>query len=169
NYNRVEVTMDKLKNFFAKIKSIKNIEIYVACVLAVVVLLVVLFSNTSTKSVTENPSSQSYIDELEHKIVSVVQKIDGVGKVVVAITHDDTAESVYAYQTQTNANGGESNSIISVKGEPLVVKTLPPKILGVVVVAEGADNAIVRYKINEAVVTLLNIDKSRVQVFTYKS
>lgn len=154
--------MNKIRSLFAKIKSIKNIEIYIAATLAVVVLAIVLFSNVSTKNADEIVSGESYIEELEHKIVSVVQKIDGVGKVVVAITHDATTESVYAYEKETD-------NILYVKGEPVVVKTLPPKILGVVVVAEGADNPIVRMKINEAVVTLLNVDETRVQVFTHKS
>lgn len=154
--------MEKLKKIFIKIKSIKNIEIYVAALLGIVVLAIALIGNVSPKTAEENTSSESYIAEMEHKIVSVIQKIDGVGKVVVAITHDATNESVYAYESETN-------NIVSVKGEPLVVKTLPPKILGVVVVAEGADNPIVRMKINEAVVTLLDVDETRVQVFTHKS
>ena len=154
--------MEGIKKVFAKIKSVKNLEIYVAVFLGIVVLAIVFFGNVSTKNVDENVSSESYIEELEHKIVSVIQKIDGVGKVAVAISHDATTESVYAYESDTN-------NILSVKGEPVVIKTLPPKILGVVVVAEGADNPIVRMKINEAVVTLLNVDETRVQVFTHKS
>ncbi len=154
--------MNKLKNLFAKIKSVKNIEIYVAVLLGIVVVSIVLIGNFSTKNVDEKVSSESYIAELEHKIVSVIQKIDGVGKVEVAITHDATNESVYAYESGTN-------NILYVKGEPVIIKTLPPKILGVVVVAEGADNPIVRMKINEAVITLLDVDENRVQVFTHKS
>ena len=154
--------MDKIKGVLAKIKSIKNIEIYIAVLLGIVVIVIALFGNVSTKNVDENISSESYIAELEHKIVSVIQKIDGVGKVAVAISHDATTESVYAYEIGTD-------NILSVKGEPVIVKTLPPKILGVVVVAEGADNPIVRMKINEAVVTLLDVDETRVQVFTHKS
>lgn len=161
--------MSKLKKLFLKIKSVKNIEIYLALFIAVVVLGIVLISNRSTKTVDKNIDGESYIAELEHKIVSVVQKIDGVGKVVVAITHDDASESVYAYETEKKANGTEVNNVVSYKGQPVVIKTLPPKILGVVVVAEGADNPIVRMKINEAVVTLLNVDETRVQVFTHKS
>lgn len=154
--------MNKLKNLFAKIKSVKNIEIYVAVLLGIVVVSIVLIGNFSTKNVDEKASSESYIAEMEHKIVSVIQKIDGVGKVEVAITHDATNESVYAYESGTN-------NILYVKGEPVIIKTLPPKILGVVVVAEGADNPIVRMKINEAVITLLDVDENRVQVFTHKS
>lgn len=154
--------MEKFKKIIAKIRSVKNIEIYIAVALGVIVLAIALFGNVSTKNVGENVSSESYIAEMEHKIVSVIQKIDGVGKVEVAITHDATNEAVYAYEEGTN-------NLIFVKGEPVVIKTLPPKILGVVVVAEGADNPIVRMKINEAVVTLLDVDENRVQVFTHKS
>lgn len=154
--------MQKIKNLIAKIKSVKNIEIYIAILLGIVVLVIALIGNVSTKNVDENVSSESYIAEMEHKIVSVIQKIDGVGKVAVAISHDATTESVYAYEADTN-------NLIYVKGEPVVIKTLPPKILGVVVVAEGADNPIVRMKINEAVVTLLDVEETRVQVFTHKS
>ena len=158
----MEVVMNKLKNLFSKIKSVKNIAIYVAVLLGIVVVSIVLIGNFSTKNVDEKVSSESYIAEMEHKIVSVIQKIDGVGKVEVAITHDATNESVYAYESGTN-------NILYVKGEPVIIKTLPPKILGVVVVAEGADNPIVRMKINEAVITLLDVDENRVQVFTHKS
>lgn len=154
--------MEKIKKIYNKIKSVKNIEIYIAVILGVVVIAIALIGNVSTKNVDENASSQSYIAEMEHKIVSVIQKIDGVGKVTVAISHDATTESVYAYESGTN-------NILYSKGEPVIVKTLPPKILGVVVVAEGADNPVVRMKINEAVVTLLDVDDARVQVFTHKS
>lgn len=154
--------MEKIKKIFAKIKSVKNIEIFVALVLGLVVIAIVFIGGFSTKKAEENVSGESYIDEMEHKIVSVIQKIDGVGKVAVAISHDATTESVYAYESGTN-------NLLYVKGEPVVIKTLPPKILGVVVVAEGADNPIVRMKINEAVVTLLDVDEARVQVFTHKS
>lgn len=154
--------MDKIKKLLSKIKSIKNIEIYVAIILGIVVIAIVFLGNSSTKNADKNASSESYIAELEHKIVSVIQKIDGVGKVTVAITHDATSESVYAYESGTD-------NILFAKGEPVVVKILPPKILGVVVVAEGANDPIVRMKINEAVVTLIGVEKDRVQVFTHKS
>ena len=154
--------MEKVKQIFEKIRSVKNIEIYAALILGAVVVAIVLMGNSFTKNAEQNSSSQSYIDEMEHKLVSVIQKIDGVGNVEVAISHDATTESVYAYETGTN-------NILYVKGEPVVIKTLPPKIIGVVVVAEGAENPIVRMKINEAVVTLLDVDVARVQVFTHKS
>ena len=60
----MEVVMNKLKNLFAKIKSVKNIEIYVAVLLGIVVVSIVLIGNFSTKNVDEKVSSESYIDTI---------------------------------------------------------------------------------------------------------
>ena len=163
--------MNKIKQFFTKIKSIKNIEIYVALVLALVVIIIV-FASSGAKNTTKSISDDTYISQMEHKICSVVEKIDGCGKVSVAISYSSNEEKVYAYETETTTSGGvtkKTDSIVSVKGEPLVTTTLPPKILGVVVVAQGANDPIVKFKIIEVVVTLLDVDAKDVQVFTYKS
>ncbi|MCH5153433.1 MAG: hypothetical protein J1F68_05730 [Clostridiales bacterium] len=163
--------MTFVKKVFAKLKSIKNIEVYIALVLALVVVLIV-FMGSGSKNTTKSVSDDTYISQMEHKICSVVEKIAGCGKATVAISYSSNEEHVYAYETTTTTSNGitkQTSSIVSVKGEPLVTKTLPPTILGVVVVAEGADNPIVKLKIIEVVVTLLNVQQKDVQVFTYKS
>ena len=163
--------MTFVRKAIAKLKSIKNIEIYVALVLALVVVLIVFLGNGS-KNVSKSVSDDTYISQMEHKICSVVENIDGCGKATVAISYSSNEENVYAYETVTTTSNGitkQTSSIVTVKGEPLVTKTLPPKILGVVVVAEGADNPVIRLKIIEVVVTLLNVQQKDVQVFTYKS
>ena len=98
--------------------------------------------------------------------------VKGCGKATVAISYDSDEEKVYAYETETITSGDtvkQTSNIVYVKGEPLVIKTLTPNILGVVIVAEGADNPVIKMKITEAVITLLGVDSSKVQVFTYKS
>ena len=163
--------MTFVKKAVAKLKSVKNIEIYVALVLAIVVVLIV-FVGSGSKNTTNSVSDDTYISQMEHKICSVVESIAGCGKAEVAISYSSNEERVYAYETVTTTSNGvtkQTNSIVSVRGEPLVTKTLPPTILGVVVVAEGADNPVVRLKIMEVVVTLLNVQQKDVQVFTYKS
>ena len=159
------------KKIFAKIKSVKNIEVYIALVLAVVVILIV-FLGGRAKKIKETVSDESYISQMEHKICSVVESIEGCGKATVAISYSSNEEHVYAYETVTTTSNGvtkQTSSIVTVKGEPLVTKTLPPTILGVVVVAKGADNPVIRLKIIEVVVTLLDVQQKDVQVFTYKS
>ena len=159
------------KKIVTKFKSIKNIELYIALALAFVVV-VVIFVGGSNKNTENSVADNSYISQMEHKICSVVEKIQGCGKASVAISYASNEEKVYAYETETTTSGGvtkQTNSLVSVKGEPLVSTTLPPKILGVVVVAEGADDPIVRYRIVNVVVTLLDVREKDVQVLTYKS
>lgn len=163
--------MNKIKQLFSKIKSIKNIEIYAALILALVVVIIV-FASSGSKNTSNSVSDDTYISQMEHKICSVVEKIEGCGKVSVAISYSSNEEKVYAYEEETTSSGGttkQTSSIVSVKGEPLVTTILPPKILGVVVVAEGAKDPIVKFKIIEVVVTLLDVDAKNVQVFIYKS
>ena len=104
-------------------------------------------------------------------MVSVIQKIDGVGRADVVLSLSTQGACDYAYETKSQTIGDkvvETSTLVLVKGEPLVVKTYPPAVSGVVVVADGADDPIVRYKIINVVVTLTNVSAENVRVFTYK-
>ena len=162
--------MGKIKDFVKKIKSIKNIELYVALVLAFVLLLTVLVvPQISQKTFQNDSASQSYIAEMENKLITVLGNIEGCGKVNVAISYATDGKRVYAYESTTKQDGDvivQTSSLITIKGEPLLIETLTPQILGVVVVAEGATDPLVRYKIKQAVVTLLDIESYCVQVFS---
>lgn len=162
--------MGKIKDFVTKIKSIKNIELYLALALALVVVLLAFCNSSNQGKISQNDfSSQSYIAHMENKLVTVLGNIEGCGKVSVAISYATDGEKVYAYETTTKQDGSvviETSSLITLKGEPLLVQTLTPQITGVVVVADGANDPLVRYKIKQAVVTLLDIDICCVQVFS---
>ena len=43
-----------------------------------------------------------------------------------------------------------------------------PKITGVLIVAEGAENLIVNYKIQQATMSLLNIEADKIEILTMK-
>lgn len=162
-----------IKKLTEKLKSIKNIELYAALVLGVIVLVAV-FATTSAKTdktVQDDTDFDEYISAMENKISSVISKMEGCGNVQVAISYSSVDEKVYAYETEVSASGGttkQTTSIVKVNGQPLVVKTLPPQISGVVVVADGAADSAVRVKIKQVVVTLLGVSIDKVQVFTYK-
>ena len=56
--------MAKFKSFIAKIKSVKNIEIYVAAVLGLVVVAVLVFGGVfSTKNSAKSTTLDSYISQ----------------------------------------------------------------------------------------------------------
>ncbi len=166
--------MGKIKKAFERVKSIKNIEVIIAVIICVIIVILFISGlNGGEKKSSEIPSTfYEYNLQLENKLSNVISSIKGCGNAAVAITYESGTEKVYAYETQIQTSGGvttEKQEIITVQGQPLVIKELSPNILGVVVVASGADNPVVRMQINEVVVTLLGIDGSKVQVFTYKS
>ncbi len=162
--------MGKIKDCLTKLKSAKNVELYLALVLClVVVVLCFVLPNFQQKTSQNDTVEQSYIAQMENKLVTVLGRIDGCGKVSVAISYSADGKKVYAYESTTKQDGNtilQTSTLITVKGEPLLVQTLNPQILGVVVVADGANDPLVRYKIKQAVVTLLDIESCCVQVFS---
>lgn len=161
--------MSKIKNLLSKLKSIKNIELYVALLLALVVMVIAFIQPASQKTFSKDDASQSYIEQMENKLITVLNSIEGCGRVKVAISYSTDGKRVYAYENTTKQDGDsilQTSTLITVKGEPLLIQTLAPQILGVVVVADGASDPLVRYKIKQAVVTLLDIESYCVQVFS---
>ncbi len=150
-----------------KIKNIKNKEIIICVVLCLIILGVFFYEYITAKNISNNSAT----DSVEDKLREVIGNIDGVGKVSVAITYSESASKEYAYETKTVSNGNivtKTTEIVSSKGSPVIISELMPKIKGVVVVADGGDSAIVKLKIIKAVITLLDIDSSQIEVFTYK-
>jgi stage III sporulation protein AG len=139
---------------------------------------------------TENIAASTEDSEIaaENKLKSVLEDIDGVGKVKVMITFDGSEEQVPAININDSINntkekdnaGGtretkqENNGSTIVitndgtKNQPLITKTIKPKIVGVVVVAEGAKDRIIELKVTQAVTRLYNVPADKVSVFPMK-
>lgn len=127
---------------------------------------------------------REYARYLEERLTETLSKTAGVGKVKVMITLKSSSELVVEKEqpvsrSTTNENdsqGGsriisqmesEENTVYRTDGsfsEPYVVKTLPPQIEGVVVVAEGAGNGSVNRTIVEIVQALFDVEAHKVRV-----
>ncbi|HHY53268.1 MAG TPA: hypothetical protein GX499_08515 [Clostridiales bacterium] len=137
--------------------------------------------NEATASFT----SEEYIASLESKLQKLVSGIDGVGRAEVMITLESGVEYVYAQEqkrnTDTTREPGEDDAILVNqkenveqtyilveteygKREALVLTQKQPKIQGVVVVCEGADDIRVQEKVTSVVTTALGIPSNRVCV-----
>ncbi len=152
-----------------RLKQSKHKEVFVAIALAVIVLVVLVVG--SVPKTEQSSEVDAYIASMEIKLKRVVESIYGCGKATVAISYSSTESKEYAFENTTSTESGvvvQTSTIVMVNGQPLVLKTLTPNILGVVVVAEGANNAITKMKIVDAVVTLLDIETNKVQVFDHK-
>ena len=71
--------------------------------------------------------------------------------------------------TTTNSDGTERiETPIMVNGKTVVLKENYPKIIGVLIVAEGADSVITMSKLQNATVSLLDIKVNQIEILTMK-
>lgn len=125
---------------------------------------------------------------LEDQLKEILEHIVGVGPADVMVTVDSTEEMVVQVNdkesqqitNETDKNGGK-RSITSITKEgqvvlydtsgdqsPIVVKRIQPKIRGVLIVAQGAENLTVRRLIIDAVEKGLNVAVNRISVIPRK-
>lgn len=132
-----------------------------------------------------NSGSNFQEDELEKRLENILTKIEGVGKVNVMLTYSQSSEVVAMYnETSTNSstqetdsNGGsrtinqiDSNKEIVFQNEdgqnvPVTKTIINPKIEGVIVTAQGANNANIRTNIIQAVGAVTGVSTYKIQVF----
>lgn len=133
---------------------------------------------------SEYVSDADFASELETRLEGVLSQMSGVGKVKVMITLQSSEELVVEKDEPTdrsNTNESDSaggNRIITQvesapstvfrtngsESEPYVVKTLSPRVEGVVVVAQGAGNGTVNQNITEMVQALFGVEAHKVKV-----
>ena len=160
-----------------------------AAVGGIAVLLYVLGSSVDCKGKEPSapsvsvPSTESK-DALERRLIDVLSKIRGAGKVDVLVTYETNGEIVTATVRQTdedvkdaNGTGGSQTSrTIREVTEPATVETQnghapivlyekEPTVRGVIVVAEGAADFSVREKLQAAVRAATGIPIARIEVF----
>ena len=175
-----------MKEFIDKIKTSKKAKIILIALLCAIMIIIYFIPEKSNnrESANINNNTQNTITK-EQQLESVLKNIKGVGDVSVMITYESSSEVVCAnnVQTETNTvtekseNGGikESETIIENKtpvtvgsgdGEnALVIIENEPKIKGVIVVAQGAENLTVKLNLQKAVETVLQVEPSQVDIF----
>ena len=109
-----------------------------------VIALPVSKGNSDTageKHLTASQTTQEQKSELEEKLENLLENAEGVGKVKVMLM-EDGGQGVYS--------AGET------------------EVTGVLIVAEGADNAVTVQKIQQAVMALFQIDAHKIRIMKMK-
>ena len=117
-----------------KIKGIKNIRLIAAIFIIAVALLI--YSSVATNNAVRDTSgteSGSSMDSEESRLASVLEGLEGVGRVETMITR------------------GEDDEVV-----------------GIIVIAEGAEDIATRLRLLSAVTTAMGVDKQIVNVYTMK-
>ena len=129
--------------------------------------------------------TSDYEAYLEEKTARTLQHVEGVGKAEVMITLKSGAQKIIEKDQQRSSQTTEeedsqggtrtSNDISSDKTSvyeqnsdgsqsPYVSKELSPEIEGVVVIADGGDNAVVVKNITEAVQALFGVEAHKIKI-----
>lgn len=130
-------------------------------------------------------TKSTYAGDMETHLEEVLTEMSGVGEVTVMITLKTSAEKVVEKDrqgesesvTEADSQGGSRNTQSSTRGEstvyngsgsskesPYVSKEISPQVEGVVVLAEGGNNAVVVQNITEAVQALFGVDTHKIKI-----
>ena len=118
---------------------------------------------------------------LSQELKGILEQIDGAGAVEAWVTLAGSSEKVlYLEKDSDNSDLQEADSVggtrsektenidqkvlLDSSGNPYIIKTLQPEVEGVLVVAEGAGDSVVKKNITEAVQVLFGIDAHRIKV-----
>lgn len=121
---------------------------------------------------------------IQKEMEAILSQVAGAGKVDVMITYETGKESVPATNVKRNDNstqekdtsGGtrditqndfESN-VVYEEGQgtkkPIILKEIQPKVKGVVIIADGADNPVVKENLCNAAKVLLDVEMHKIEV-----
>lgn len=137
--------IEKFKNFAKKCKNIKGFEIICALVIAVIAIGIYFSVNAVNTRQEDSPTVSAGDGKIVTSIKNLLSQIDGVGECDVLVTYKPT-------DGENTADGMDATDNVQ----------------GVVVVAQGGQDVLVRIKIINALCTLLNIQADDIQIFEKK-
>ncbi len=124
-----------------------------------------------------------YAAYLESKLKKVLSMIEGVGNAEVVVTLKSSSEKIVDKEysqienqlEETDNTGGtrksseqsyEENTVLvgEDNGTPYVLQEIMPEIEGILVVAEGADSAVIEEQITDALAALFGISPHKIRV-----
>ena len=108
---------------------------------------------------------------LEERTADILKQVDGVGEVTVMITLKSGSQKIIekdqsstAQTTEEADSTGGTRSVEDTSSTPYVSKEMTPEIEGVVVIADGGDNAVVVESITEAVQALFGVEAHKIKI-----
>ncbi|WP_426349436.1 stage III sporulation protein AG [Alloiococcus sp. CFN-8] len=140
------------------------------------------------EEVNSSISSSSYEEQQKNELQSILSKMKGVGEVEVMIYFESGEEQIPAtennnsntYTEETDNQGGKRTNNQSSDGtsvvmqnqgngtSPFILKVNKPRITGVVVIAEGAEDTLIKYDIENAISRLYDLNLDKVYVYPMK-
>ena len=140
-------------------------------IITILMVAIIVITFSSVKAFKSEKIEPDYAVQIEDKLVELLSKIKGVGRVKVVVTLEDFGEEILAKNVETKIENGVKSTIetvILVSGKPYVTQVLPPKIKSVTVMCKGASSLSCRMAICECVTSVLSISSERVKILKMK-
>lgn len=171
---------------------------YLIILLLLVLCYIVIDFFSASKNVKVNVSKEeetkvvnallNYEQNQKNELKYILGQMDGVGRVDVMLYFESGEEQVPAIDItrsvnsteETDNEGGkrvnnqnnDGSKVVmtnsGMKNEPFVLKVNKPKLTGVMVIAEGAGDEIIKFNISKAVSKLYDIELEKVYVYPMK-
>lgn len=143
------------------------------------------YSGLETEQEGKKDGSKEYERKVEQRLEQVLREVEGVGEVNVMVTFQSSSEKVIEKDWEKNSQvtvehdkqGGKRETKESKSNEttvyqnaaeggeiPYVIKEVNPKVEGIVVIAQGGENAVVVKNITEAIQALFDVDTHKIKV-----
>jgi len=176
---------NKLTSLWLRLKKIKHIEIYAVGILVIMMLGIYISSfdfgggqNTNTSgSIQQN--NDSYARDMESRLESTLSQIRGAGRVqaMVTVVGSSTIEIAYSVDERTVTQGGTNGNstttttiirtpVLTGGRDPIVIMTTKPRVIGVVIVSQGANDPQVRMQLLRSVQALIQDNSVRIEIVT---
>ena len=163
----------KIGEFINNLK--KDKKVFAAVIIGLFGMVLILFSDftaTDEKSTISDDTSQIYgSEQLEQQLERFIGRIEGAGEAKVMISFESTQEKIYAKNTREVLKEDYSEYskeyILIDSGSQesgLVEYTVYPKIRGVAIICNGADNPVVRQRIVTSVSALFSLSTNKISV-----
>lgn len=139
-------------------------------------------SKIASSVIKDEAANSDYEESLETRLEEILRKIEGVGAVQVMITLKDGGESIVekdketSYQILEQGSEGSSETTQHQSSEvtiyenqtddasPFISKENTPQVEGVLVVAQGGNNAQTAQNISEAIQALFDIEVHKIKI-----
>ena len=120
----------------------------------------------------EPTAAESHDDSLEKELEALLSGVKGAGTVSVLLRYDGSDSAVYAYDNHisdhTASDGGitsDRTAELSASGDGgVLIRTETPLVTGVLVVAEGAGDPLVKERLYQAVKALLGMKADQIAI-----
>ena len=136
----------------------------------------VMAAQANAQSTSANPPVQVKAAQ-EEQTASItpeqlLSSMDGVGRVELMLTTSGSEEIFYQTDTRVSGDTREETTVFSstqsTQKTPVVTKTKKASYAGAVVVCDGADSAVVRLRIVQAVSALTGLGSDKISVIKMK-